>query len=107
MQFEYGGDDGCPIVSSFKERLRAVECCYNSDLPEAGLTLMYSGIDTLGFLAAPPDVNDATKKTFIDWCDKYVVPWLKSVDGKPLAAPDLYGARCGILHTSSSASRRS
>jgi hypothetical protein len=105
MQFEYGGDNGCPIVSWFRERLRAVKCCFDSGLPEASLTLLYSGIDTLGLLAAPPDVSDATRATFIDWCEKYLVTLLKSIDGKSLMALDLYAARCGVLHTSRSVSR--
>jgi hypothetical protein len=56
-------------------------------------------------LAAPPDVRDATKATFIDWSEQYLVTQLKSIDGRPLTALDLYAARCGILHTSSSVSR--
>jgi len=104
MQSEYAGDDGCPIVSWFRKHLRAVACCFDSGLPEASLTSLYSGIDTLGLLAAPPGVNEATRTTFEDWCNKYVVTRLKSVDGKSLTALDLYGARCGILHTSRSVS---
>lgn len=40
----------------------------------------------------------------IPWCEKYILPRLKTEDGKPLTALDLYGARCGILHTSTSVS---
>jgi len=69
------------------------------------LTLLYSGVDTLGLLAAHPDVKNATQATFIAWSEQYLVTRLKSVDGKPLTALDLYAARCGILHTSSSVSR--
>lgn len=105
MQFEYGGDTGCPIVSWLRNRLRAAGCCFDSGLPEATLTLLYSGIDTLGLLAAAPNVKDATRATFIDWSEQYLVTRLKSIDGKPLTALDLYAARCGILHTSSSVSR--
>jgi len=40
-------------------------------LPEAGLVLIYSGIDTLGLLAAAPEIEDATGETFKGWCKKY------------------------------------
>ena len=95
MQFEYGGDNGCPIVSWLRNRLLAVGCCFDSGLPEATLTLLYSGIDTLGLL----DVKDATRATFKEWCEKYLLTRLKSVDGKPLTALDLYAARCGVEWT--------
>jgi hypothetical protein len=104
LQFIYKGDNGCPIVAWFRERLRAIGCCFDSDLPEASLTLLYSGIDTLGLLAASPDETDARRSTFVDWCDKYILTRLNSTDGKSLTALDLYAARCGILHTSSSVS---
>lgn len=107
MQFVYAGDDGCPILSWFRQHLRAVKCCSDAGLPGASLLLLYSGIDTLGLLAAAPDICDATKATFIDWCDRYVVTWIKSVEGQSLTALDLYGARCGILHTSTSVSGKS
>ena|ERR1700683_220769 len=107
MQFEYGGDDGCPIVSWFSKHLRSVECCFGSGLPEASLTLLYSGIDTLGLLGAPPEVKEATGATFICWCEQYLVQRLKSIDGKSLTALEIYGARCGVLHTSSPVSKSS
>jgi hypothetical protein len=69
-------------------------------LPEAGLVLIYSGIDTLGLLAAAPEIEDATGETFKGWCKKYLLARLQSIDGKPLEAVDLWAARCGVLHTS-------
>jgi hypothetical protein len=105
MQFIYSGDDGSRIVSWFKKHLQGIASCLNSGLPEASLTLLYSGIDTLGLLNAPPDATDATRQTFLDWCEQYLLTRLKGVDGESLTALDLYAARCGVLHTSSSVSR--
>ena len=100
MIFEYAGDDGSRIVSWFKEHLRAIGTCVNEALPEASLTLIYSGIDTFGLLAASADVVDASSKTFMAWCEIYILPRLQSVEGDPVTAVDLWGARCGVLHTS-------
>ena len=104
MQFVYPGDDGSRIVSWFKMHLRAVATCANSGLPEASLTLLYVGIDTLGWLAASPERDDA-KAAFMDWCEKYLLRRLRSIEGQPLTALDLYAAPCGVLHTSSPVSK--
>jgi len=64
------------------------------------LGVIYSGIDTLGLLAAAPEIDDATGETFKGWCKKYLLARLQSIDGKPLEAVDLWAARCGVLHTS-------
>ena len=61
MRFEYAGDDGSRIVSWFKGHLRAIETCVNEDLPEASLTLIYSGIGTFGLLAALPGAVSSTR----------------------------------------------
>src|ERR1035441_8066718 len=46
------------------------------------LTLVYSGIDTFGLLGAPAAALDATGDTYKDWCEKYILPRIKSVEGK-------------------------
>jgi hypothetical protein len=59
VHFEYAGDNGSRTISWFKEHLRAIATCINEGLPDASLTLIYSGIDTFGLLAASPDLVDA------------------------------------------------
>jgi hypothetical protein len=105
VHFEYGGDDGSRIVSWFKEHLRAIATCLNEALPEASLTLIYSGIDTFGLLAAPPGLVDASGETYKDWSDKYILPRITSVEGDPVTVVDLWAARCGVLHTSTPLSK--
>jgi hypothetical protein len=105
VQFLYQGDGELNrIVAWFKGHLHSIATCVNNDLPEACLTLIYSGIDTLGLLAARPGVTDACRNTFKEWCEAYLLPRLRSVEGEPISAADLYGARCGFLHTSTPAS---
>jgi len=81
--FEYASDDPKKnrMVSWFQMQLRAIGTCLSTDLPEAGLTLIYSGIDTFGLLAAPPAVLDASGDTFKQWCEKYVLPQIQSIEG--------------------------
>ncbi len=101
MHFYYAGDGNLNrIVSWFQGHIRAIGICIENKLPEASLALIYSGIDTLGFLASPVNNDFATRKTFEEWCDQYIVPKLTTVEGQPLTSIDLYAARCGILHTS-------
>jgi hypothetical protein len=100
--FEYAGDDPNKnrMVSWFQMQLRAIGTCLNADLPEAGLALIYSGIDTFGLLAALPAVLDASGDTFKQWCEKYILPRIQSIEGGAVSATDLWAARCGVLHTS-------
>lgn len=69
------------------------------------LIIFYASIDALGLLDAPPDQVEATGETFKQWAKKYLL-------NQPefpfeFNEVDLWGARCGVLHTSSSASRLS
>jgi hypothetical protein len=102
MIMDYAGDNPKKnrIVSWFQMQLRAIGTCLNADLPEAALSLIYSGIDTFGLLAAPPAIEDASGDTFKSWCEKYILPRLQPVEGGPINAIDLWAARCGVLHTS-------
>lgn len=62
--------------------------------------LMYSAIDTMGLLDAPPSQDKATGATFKAWVTKYILtdPKLTFSD------VDLWGARCAVLHTFTTAS---
>lgn len=70
-----------------------IEACLEKRLMMPALALIYSGIDVLGWLAS--SVEYASRPSFLDWVENYL---LKAV---PLnrTALDLWGARCGILHT--------
>ncbi len=104
---DYAGDDPNKnrMVSWFQTHCHAIATCLNAELPEASLVLIYSGFDTFGLLSAPPNVLDATGDTYKRWCEKYILPRIKSVEGDPVTAVDLWGARCGVLHTSTPLSK--
>lgn len=90
------------MTSWLDERIQAIRTCLESGFAEASLTLLYSATDTLAFLAAPATTQYCRKSDFIVWCDQYIVPCLPEASGA--TGTDLYGARCGVLHTSSAAS---
>ncbi len=97
------------MLSWFKLQLKAIGTLWDAELPEAALTIIYSGIDSFGLLAAPPSVLDASGDTFRQWCGTYILTRLRSVDGTPITSEDIWAARCGVLHTStplSSSERR-
>jgi hypothetical protein len=107
VRFDYDGDEpGGQILSWFKLQLRAFGVLWDAELPEAALTIIYSGIDSFGWLAAPPGVLDASSNTFKQWCEKYILTRFESVDSTPITPDDLWAARCGILHTSTPLSQK-
>lgn len=101
--FRSGPEDR--VTEWINERARAIRLCLESRLPEPAITLIYSGIDTIGLLDAPADQLYATGESFLNWSEQYIVPALHTIDGEQVAALDLYSARCGILHVSSPISK--
>ena len=65
------------------------------------LVLLYAALDTLAWLASPD--SEATGKGFQDWTDRYLLP----DSSLPCTSADLWGARCGVLHTHGAESRSS
>jgi hypothetical protein len=57
--------------------------------------------DTTPVVKGKPDPNDVWRSDFVAWVDTYVMPSA----GLPVHAIDLYGARCGLVHTQTAESR--
>jgi hypothetical protein len=93
------------MLSWFELQLKAIGTLWDAELPEAVLTIIYSGIDSFGLLAAPAAVLDASGNTFKQWCETYILTRLQSLDGTPVTSVDLWAARCGVLHTSTPLSK--
>jgi hypothetical protein len=93
-------DSGASAVMSEEKLLKnlmslmsGIDACLERNLKGPALTLIYSTIDTAGWLDT--DQTFTTRQGFINWTEKYLLT------AKPLAcnAIDLYAARCGLLHT--------
>jgi hypothetical protein len=82
-----------PLYKNILLLASGIEACIEKKLNGPALILIYSGIDTVGWLDSVEEF--ATKTSFKNWVDTYLLK------AKPLACTslDLYAARCGLLHT--------
>lgn len=78
-----------------------IEVCTEQKLISSALVLLYSGIDSVSWLASNEEYS--TRTTFIDWVEKYLL----KAKQLPCTSLDLYAARCGLLHTFTPDSRLS
>ena len=81
------------LLKNLMSLMTGIDACLEQKLVGPTLILIYSTIDTAGWLDT--DQPFTTRRAFINWVEKYLLP------AKPLAcnAIDLYAARCGLLHT--------
>lgn len=70
-----------------------INICLEKGLCIPALVLIYSGIDTVGWLNSTQQF--ASKKTFRMWVDDYLL----KAGPLPCSSLELYAARCGLLHT--------
>ena len=63
--------------------------CYGS-----AVTLIYSGIDAMACLGMPATQEDATRRDFVSWCERYIrISGRETVTGL-----EWYAARCAVVH---------
>lgn len=75
--------------------MKALGLLTYADLPSHALVVLYSSIDTVGLLDAPPEQVSASGASFKNWVKTYML-------GDPAIEfneVDLWGARCAVLHT--------
>ncbi len=71
----------------------AIDLCMSKKLITPSLILLYSGMDILGWLEYGDSLNSGQR--FRKWVDSYMLPLPQSYCN----SIDLYGARCGLIHT--------
>jgi hypothetical protein len=76
-----------------------IDVCLEKNLIAPALILMYSAIDTSGWLDS--DDEFATRDSFLNWVERY----LFKAKAFSCTALELYAARCGLLHTFTSDSK--
>jgi len=81
------------LYKNFMLLARGVDACIEKKLTAPALILIYSGIDTAGWIDSNEDC--ATRTSFIKWVEAY----LNKTIPLQCTAVDLYAARCGLLHT--------
>jgi hypothetical protein len=79
---------------------KAATTLFENELYGHFLIVLYSTIDTVGLLNAPPDVVSATSGTFKPWVEQFLIPHVQ----ENVSPTDLWAARCAVLHTYSTVS---
>jgi hypothetical protein len=79
---------------AFKQFFDAIDCCATKQLKMPTLVLVYCTIDIASWLYSE---KKNVKARFIDWVEKYLLP----ASALKCTALELYGARCGIVHSNS------
>ena len=72
-----------------------VDVALQAECLVSAVGLMYSAVDALAALARPEGQPSTTRADFIGWSEKYLLP-SESLGCRTI---DIYGARCGVLHT--------
>jgi hypothetical protein len=91
-----------PIINAINEGIRGdIQFNLDNGRFRAVLILTYSAMDTMAFLGMPANQTEVGRKDFIEWASQYICfPGAYQLTGE-----DLYGARCGLLHTYGSDSK--
>jgi len=79
----------------------AISKLFEEEFYTQALIILYSAIDTMAWINLPD--GDVKQKDFIEWVNKYMQP----ENNLGCTASDLYGARCGLIHANTPASRKS
>jgi hypothetical protein len=87
------------LVDAFAQLFAGVRACYAQPLITPALILLYCGIDIAASLWVRQESTPISRR-FIEWTSKYLLP-RSSLE---CHAVDLYGARCGLVHTLTAAS---
>lgn len=77
--------------------LNEIRRCQDAGATVATAIMVYVGIDAMAFLSMPAGQDQQGRQDFIAWVDQYLKAAPESTyqyDG-----PDVYGARCAMLHT--------
>ena len=91
-----------PIVNAIDNEIRrGIQVAIDNGCYGSAVTLIYAGIDAMAFLGMPGDQEDVARSDFIAWAEHYI----KFPCKEQLSGADLYGARCGMLHSYSAYSR--
>lgn len=83
------------IVEGPRGMLCGIDAALDAQCMVSAVTLCFSTIDAVAALSRPKEQVDTSRHVFIEWVNRFMLP----ADSVPCSAIDLYGARCGVLHT--------
>ena len=100
IRWETGGKRA--IYENIRDLFLAIECCIKNRYLRPTLILIYSGIDIMAWLNLPENQKDVKQEDFKDWINTYLIPNSDIL----CTADDIYSARCSILHSFTSESKK-
>lgn len=83
------------VITGKRGMLVGIEACMQRQCLVSAVTLMFAAIDALAALTRPVTQVETDGEIFRAWIDRF----LKANDRLGCSAQDLWGARCGVLHT--------
>lgn len=83
------------IDEYFSNTIHATKLLYESGLYSQLLVLIFSAIDSYGYLDSPSEQSKATGQSFKAWVEKYIT----INPGIEYSEIDLWSSRCAVLHT--------
>ncbi len=89
------------MVAQFIQMIEELKKCEKAGATTACLMQIYIYIDTLAYFGMPATKNKNTRVDFIEWVDTYLQA--HEQQSYQYRGKDVYGARCALLHTFSSA----
>jgi hypothetical protein len=83
------------LLEHTKKTHESIQVLFENDFDEAALILMYAWIDRVAWLSV--EREESTGNDFKNWVDEYLLKHHEMA----CTAEELWGARCGLLHTGS------
>ena len=74
-----------------------IHVCLKNNAPTGAVLLTYCAVDAMAFLSMPEGKQKVGRSDFKNWVKKYMTT--DSAQPYQYDEEDLYGARCGIVHT--------
>src|SRR5207245_8304759 len=96
------GEAEAQFERKVRQLVAALEACLTANRWEPTLILLYAGIDAMAWLDRPASQRDVIEADFVQWAERYLL----SQPSPGLTGEDLYGARCGLLHSHTGESKK-
>src|SRR5690349_15829330 len=91
------------VVYGPRGMLVGIDACVEAQCVMSAVTLIYATIDAVSALVRPVRTVESTSEQFREWVRRYYLPALRA----PVSVEDIWGARCGVVHTYGPDSRSS
>jgi hypothetical protein len=82
-------------VRNLENHINAIRICLDNKLILPALVLIYTGMDFAASLRRPEGNDNVTRSDFVCWAEKF----MDCRQRLGVSGLDLYGARCGVVHT--------